>query len=87
MTTAFSEITPVNYVQGTQYSYDVTAAVQEIVNRAGWAAGNTLAILVTDVVQGNTNRRQIATFESDSFAEPTLTIVAPYFLPPGTGIY
>lgn len=33
-------------VGGTRYSIDVTSVVQEIVNRAGWASGNALVILV-----------------------------------------
>lgn len=87
MTTAYSTVTPVNYVQGTQYSYDVTASVQEIVNRTGWVAGNTLAILVTDVIQGNVNRRQIASFENATYTEPILQIVVPYFVPPSGGVF
>lgn len=32
---------------GTRYSIDVTSVVQEIVNRAGWASGNAIVMIVT----------------------------------------
>lgn len=31
---------------GTRYSIDITSVVQEIVNRAGWASGNSIVIIV-----------------------------------------
>ena len=31
---------------GTRYSVDITSAVQEVVNRAGWASGNAIVVLV-----------------------------------------
>lgn len=31
---------------GTRYSIDVTSVIQEIVNRAGWASGNAIVMLV-----------------------------------------
>jgi hypothetical protein len=36
-----------NWVAGTTYHYDVTSAVQEILNKAGWTSGYTLAIIIT----------------------------------------
>jgi hypothetical protein len=33
-------------VSGTRYSIDVTSVVQELVNRAGWASGNAMSMLV-----------------------------------------
>lgn len=33
------------YVSGTTYTYDITNAVQEILNRSGWAYGNVMAVL------------------------------------------
>ena len=33
------------YTIGTTYTYDITNAVQEILNRSGWANGNVMAIL------------------------------------------
>lgn len=46
-TTAASAAWDVKTVTGgTRYSVDVTAVIQEIVNRAGWASGNSIVILV-----------------------------------------
>lgn len=42
-------------VAGTRYSIDVTSVIQEIVNRAGWASGNAILIIVdtnTTTTQG-----------------------------------
>lgn len=47
-TTAVVNTTLVPYVLNTVYSYDCTAAVQEILNRAGWAAGNKIAVMIDD---------------------------------------
>lgn len=87
MTTAYTDFTLANYTAGTEYTYDVTAAIQELINRAGWVAGNTAAILVFDLVQGNTNRRQWATYEHATYHEPQLTIVAPYQLAVAGGMF
>lgn len=38
---------------GTWFSIDVTAQVREIVNRAGWASGNALAIIIDCLGSGN----------------------------------
>lgn len=46
-TTAVSSVwTQTSVVINTQYSIDVTTVVQELVNRGGWAAGNSIVILV-----------------------------------------
>lgn len=39
----------------TSDQIDVTSLVQEIINRAGWASGNALAIVATDNGSANTN--------------------------------
>ena len=44
--TAYAEWTQTNVVGGSWYSVDVTAVIQEIVNRAGWATGNAIVMLV-----------------------------------------
>lgn len=31
---------------GTRYSVDITASVQEVINRAGWVSGNAIVVLV-----------------------------------------
>lgn len=46
-TTAVSAAWNVNSVTGgTRYSIDITAVIQEIVNRAGWVSGNAIVILI-----------------------------------------
>lgn len=78
MTTAKqSALTIVNYVANTQYQYDVTASVQEVLNRAGWINGNTLAIFVIGFDHDGGVGRRIATSEHATLQEPTLTISVP----------
>ena len=36
------------YPYGTLYQYDITSAVQEVIDRPGWHAGHTLGVLVFD---------------------------------------
>lgn len=38
---------------GTRYSIDITSAVQEVLNRGGWASGNAIVVLV-DTSTGST---------------------------------
>ncbi len=45
-TTATTRAFEQTVATGTEYNFDVTAIVQEIVNRAGWAAGNYLIIFL-----------------------------------------
>lgn len=87
MTTAYTDFTLASYTAGDAYTYDVTAALQEIVNRSGWVAGNTAAVLVFDLVQGNTNRRQWATFEHATYVEPRILLVFDSVLPMSGGIF
>jgi hypothetical protein len=44
--TAYAVWTITTQVADSEYTVDVTTIVQEIVNRAGWASGNALAILI-----------------------------------------
>lgn len=70
---------------GVEYSHDVTAAVQAVLNRAGWASGNTLAIVVDDDTATGSQRREYASSENATYAEPQLDIVMT-FVPKGSGI-
>lgn len=45
-TTADSTWTQTSVTGGTRYSIDITSAVQEVINRAGWASGNAIVVLV-----------------------------------------
>lgn len=54
-TTADSTWTVTSVTGGTRYSVDITTAVQEVINRAGWASGNAIVVLVdthADTTQG-----------------------------------
>lgn len=63
-----------NVTAGDSYAIDVTAAVQEVLNRAGWAYGNTLAILIVDDGTGGGDFHDFATVENPTHGEATLSI-------------
>jgi hypothetical protein len=48
LTAAYTAWTPAAWNAGNWYTVDVTAIVQEIVNRADWVTGNEICILVKD---------------------------------------
>lgn len=45
-TTADSTWTQTSVTGGTRYTVSITSAVQEVINRAGWASGNAIVVLV-----------------------------------------
>ena len=63
------------WVIGTQYTFDITSAVQEVLNRAGWTPQNTLAVLIKDNNTSADNVRKFAATENDSYTEAILKIV------------
>jgi murein DD-endopeptidase MepM/ murein hydrolase activator NlpD len=67
-------------VNGSYVAPDLTAVVQEIVNRPGWAAGNALALLLT----GNNFHRQIVSYEGDPLnaAKLRVCLIAPLAITP-----
>ncbi len=73
------------YNTGTQYSYNITSSVQEILNRSGWASGNTIAVLAVGAAN-NDNRRQIASVENATYQEPILEITFPTYFPRTSGV-
>ena len=75
MTTAHTDHTPAAWTSGTEYTVDVTTAVQEVLDRVGWVSGQTLAILIID--NGSTANlvRGIASSEHATIAESILEIV------------
>ena len=74
------------YTTGVEYSYDITTAVQEVLNRAGWASGNTLAVIVDDNGSILFRRRHIASFEDATYAEAKLDLVFSGYVPRGGGV-
>lgn len=68
---------------GVAYTYDVTAAVQAVLDRAGWVSGNTLAVILDDDNATGSQRREYASSEHATYAEPQLDLVFPSFIPKG----
>ncbi len=64
------------WVAGTTYSFDVTTAVQEILNRTDpvWVTGNTMAIMVMNYGSEPDRRRHIASYENTVYSQPYLVI-------------
>jgi hypothetical protein len=60
---------------GTEYTWDITTAVQEILNRAGWASGQTMAVLIHDNGSSANAQRVISSSEHLTYTEPILSIV------------
>lgn len=75
MTSAFTDTgIAANVTAGDEYSITVTSAVQEVLNRAGWVYGNTLAILVFDNGTPIGDFHHFATFDHATYTEPQLDI-------------
>jgi hypothetical protein len=84
--TAGTTVAVPDHVVGVEYSHDMTTAVQAVFNRAGWASGNTLAIIIDDAGATGSQRREVASFENVSYAEPKLDIVINY-VPKSGGVF
>ena len=75
MTTAYTTDNNVSSeTAGALYSWDITTAVQEILNRAGWVANNTLAILMHDNGSSSMAYRGLANANS-AYTDPVLEVV------------
>jgi type IV pilus assembly protein PilY1 len=66
-----------------QTSPDLTAVVQEIVDRPGWCGGNALTFIISDEVVGGP--RVAASFDGDPSFAPLLRIDFDTTQPPGPG--
>lgn len=75
--------TTTSVTAGVEYSHDVTAAVQAVLSRAGWASGGTLAIIVDDDTATGSQRREYAASENATYSEAQLDIVYASFIPQG----
>lgn len=71
---------------GTEYSYNVTSIIQEILDRAGWVSGNNLGMMITAITVDSTKRCEIALTEHATYAEPKLDLVFPGYIPKGSGL-
>lgn len=61
-------------VETSYQSPSIVSVIQEIVNRAGWASGNALALWVDDHDNRATARRQISTWDHATYAPPALYV-------------
>jgi len=72
-TTAAASWSPVAWLAGeagaNQRTPDLSAAIQQVVNRAGWASGNALAIIVS-----GTGRRTAWAWDGNAAAAPLLHV-------------
>jgi hypothetical protein len=71
---------------GTEYSYDVTSIIQEILDRGGWVSGNNIGVMFVTTGPDSTKRCEIAMTEHATYAEPKLDLVFPGFIPKGSGL-
>ena len=62
------------WTAGSAYSWDISTAVQEILNRPGWATGQRLAVFIVDNNSDNNAGRQMASANGTVYAVPTLEI-------------
>lgn len=74
MTTNFTLSTSVATVAGLTYTYDITAAVNEVLALSSWATGHILAILCKDNGSDIGINRQIASYQNGTYTAPVLTI-------------
>lgn len=63
------------WTAGTEYTFDITTAVQEILNRVGWSSGNTMAVMIIDNASSASAYRLIASYDNVNYTEPILEIV------------
>jgi len=75
LTTAGSDWDFTSLTAGTAVTTsDFTAAVQEVINRAGWSSGNALVVVIRDDGTDSYNRPLFASYDHTTYAEPKLTI-------------
>jgi hypothetical protein len=85
MTSAYSVVTLLQYVLGAGYSYDVTSALQEVLDRSGWVYGNQAAVLIRDVDTADKPHLAYSS-EAGGIYRPYLTIVVPSYVPRSSGV-
>lgn len=74
-TSAYSTWNFASSTAGVEYTKGITTAVQEVLDRPGWASGNTLAVLIKNVVSDATaDRVLMASYENTTYTEPILVI-------------
>ena len=74
------------FVADTEYTWQIDNPVQETLQRAGWNANNTMAIVIDDVDFGDA-QKEIYSYEGNASYRAYLTINYTGFTPLSTGIY
>ena len=69
------------WTAGTVYTYNITTAVQEVLNRVGFSNGNTIAVLIFDDGSTSTMKRRPASEENTTYDPVILEIVYTAFTP------
>ncbi|MBP9819701.1 hypothetical protein KBC79_03105 [Candidatus Woesebacteria bacterium] len=61
-------------VESTEYSFDVTSQVQEVVDRAGWATGNDMTVIALDNGSTGSEWQEYYSYDNTTSKAPKLTI-------------
>lgn len=85
MTTAKVSFEVEAFTGGIRYCHDIAGAIQEVLNRAGWNAGNTMAVLATNNGTASGDRRRVVSVEGGT--APTLEITYEAFVPQSSGMF
>lgn len=75
LTTSFLSTTPPDFTAGVAYDFDITGAVQEMLNKAGWTNGANLAVLIIEDGATFTNRKIIKSSESGTPPQLIVTFI------------
>src|SRR5690606_26511877 len=60
---------------GAAYTFDMTTAVQEIVNRAGWSSGNAIVVLIDNNGSASSEWQELESYNHSTSLAPKLQIV------------
>ena len=81
LTAAYASGGVASWTQGSLYSFNVTAGVQEVLNYGGWASGDLLAVLFENNGTSIGDRRRPASADNGTYAHPYLVIDFNEFIP------
>jgi hypothetical protein len=84
-TTAINSTSYGQFIKDTVYNFDVTASIQEIINRSGWSFGNTLAVLEHETSGVFIGDRRLYSYQNGT-SVPSLTVVVNPSLPQVLGV-
>lgn len=73
-TTATTSWTPSNHTAGTSYNTpSLVSSLQEVIDRAGWASGNDVVLIIRAPTAAN-NYRSLASWDHATYAAPLLYV-------------